>query len=459
MRSWGALAAVLAVVLMAQGASAVAVFTAVAASTVYDYQPPVLKALGDNMANVPMTSASYAKIWTMCDVNTAATSTISYVLDSAPSVTLGTAITDATPVYVLLNGLEDGTHKLVFTCTDNSDSQTATQTYTWVVDSEDKLKVQFTDKPSTPLTRHTSKSFSFKASKAMASQVASISWMCSMRKEGKSDSFSSCGCDNSQTCTYAAPLSAGDGDYTLKVYAAYTYTVYSGSATQYYPADLGDGKSNTVTSNTVEYDIELDSAPPTIKVTSAPPAKQAYTSGMTVQFAFECDDKHMPCTFQCALDGKNSSKGGKGSRGWFTCSSPVTLTPTHTTTHAFAFRGIDAVGNVSPMSDLHTFYTDGTAPKAILRHAAKSDDTVLTVCEKGADSCRTVLQLDSYDAEADSWDVKDGYEGAVVATRVVNGAKTNFVVDSTSASSGRIGYKCLHPEFGDTSDLPYGYSK
>ena len=289
--------------------------------------------------------------------------------------------------------------------------------------------------------------------KRALAQVSSVSWMCSVRQEGKSDSFSSCGCDDSQTCTYSAPLNAGDGDYKVKAYAAYTYTAYQSTTAALYPSDLGDGNSNTVTSNTIEFDIELDTHAPTIKVTSAPPAKQAYTSDMTVKFAFECDDQHMPCTFQCALDGKNSSKGGKGSRGWFTCSSPVTLTPTHTTTHAFAFRATDAVGNVSPMSDLHTFYTDGTAPKAVFRHTASSSDTVSTLCEDGAGKCRTVMQVDAYDATSDTWDVKDGYEGVVTATRTVNGAKTSLVLDSTSATHANIGFKCEHPEFIDVSDL------
>lgn len=453
----GAFVAVMAVLLMAQGASATATFSAVTASTLYDYQPQVLKALGDmdldmSETNVPLTSKTYAKIWMSCDVTVGTTLTLTYVLDSGMSVTVGSAIADATPVYVLLNGLSDGTHTLTATCTDNGDSSTGSQTYTWIVDTVG-LTSEFTDTPTSPATRHTTKSFSFKASKAMLAQVSSISWMCSVRQEGKSDSFSSCGCDDSQTCTYSAPLNAGDGDYKVKAYAAYTYTAYQSTTAALYPSDLGDGNSNTVTSNTIEFDIELDTHAPTIKVTSAPPAKQAYTSDMTVKFAFECDDQHMPCTFQCALDGKNSSKGGKGSRGWFTCSSPVTLTPTHTTTHAFAFRATDAVGNVSPMSDLHTFYTDGTAPKAVFRHTASSSDTVSTLCEDGAGKCRTVMQVDAYDATSDTWDVKDGYEGVVTATRTVNGAKTSLVLDSTSATHANIGFKCEHPEFIDVSDL------
>lgn len=447
----GMFAAVFAVVLLAYGASATADFSAVTASTAYDYQPSVLKTLGNSLTNVPLTSKTYAKIWMNCDVTVGTTSTITYSLDSGPSVSMGSALADNTPVYVLLNGLSDGTHTLTATCTDNGDSGTATQTYTWIVDTDTTVKAEFTDVPSSPATRYTTKSFSFKASKAMVAQVASISWMCSVRQEGKSDSFSSCGCDDSQTCTYSAPLNAGDGAYTVKAYAAYTYTPYTTSAT--YPSDFGDGKSNTVTSDTIEFAIALDTHAPTLKLTSAPPARQAYTSGMTVKFAFECDDDNMPCTYECALDGKNSTIGGKGTSGWFACSSPVTLTPTPTTTHAFAYRAKDSVGNVSPSSSLFTFYTDGTAPKAVFRHTASSTDTTATVCAAGSDKCSTVLQVDSYDPASSTWDVKEGEEGVVTATRVVNGAKTPYVLDSTSATHSNIGFKCEHPEFGDVSDL------
>merc|ERR1719453_2300611 len=127
-----------------------------------------------------MTRASHAKIWTAC--TTIGTATISYVLDglvlgadSTPTVTqsttLGTNLASNEQVYVLLNGLAEGEHTLTFTCVDNDCKTSSTRSYSWLVDFEDELKVEWTDTPyslgTVTATRHVSKSFSVKASKAV----------------------------------------------------------------------------------------------------------------------------------------------------------------------------------------------------------------------------------------------------------------------------------------------------
>mmetsp|Transcript_12604 Transcript_12604/g.23935 ORF Transcript_12604/g.23935 Transcript_12604/m.23935 type:complete len:469 (+) Transcript_12604:65-1471(+) len=406
------------------------------------------------------TKETYAKWVTPCTVLAGTHYTVSYVLDGAPSVTLGTNYVSSSEPFVLVEGLEDGAHTLVVTCKDNTDSSTDSITLRWNVDTSTDASLSYTSSPRSLMSASTNNAITVHSSKAASAGVASLVWTCSIQ-QGSSEYWSSCGCAaGSQSCTFdpTSTMSAnGDGMYKVKAKATITYKSSLDCTTS--PTSCTD-LTSPITA-TISTDVEYDSTVPGLAVTSSPAAKSAYTSGKTVSFEFGCTNEKHSCSFECQLDGKNSAtaEDDDAQKGFFACSSPVKLTVGNTTTHSFSFRATDMAGNISPTSALYMFYSDGTPPKALFSAVDSSATTTITTTTfntgtatishdgtSSANKYQTVLKV-AYDPSKANYEIADGFAGAILSAATVNGRTYQNVLTATSATEGNLPFMCEHPEF------------
>jgi len=316
------------------------------------------------------TKDSSVKFYVKCiggSVAAGSTYTLSYSLDGANDKTVGSSYTQTSNPFVLIEELDDGAHTLTVTCTENANSISSTTPATsvtehsplifnWITDTSGSPSVSFDSAPP-DITNSKSTTLYFSGSRSTSSYISGISWMCSLVKEGKDEDYVSCGC-TTKSCTYVADQNShSDAKYSFKAKVTYTY-VTDCTSTPYYCTDL-PSKSGEKGSS-----WWLDTTPPSLAITSTPAAKSQYTTGKTAKFEFGCKNGEISCAYQCLYDGMDSADATstRRAKGFFDCTSPVTLTVKNSTTHSFAAKAIDAAGNESPISDLYMFYADGTSP-------------------------------------------------------------------------------------------------
>mmetsp|Transcript_14280 Transcript_14280/g.19691 ORF Transcript_14280/g.19691 Transcript_14280/m.19691 type:complete len:558 (+) Transcript_14280:81-1754(+) len=321
---------------------------------------------------VRRTKETYVKYYVKCIgglVGSGSTYTLTYSLDSGITKTVGSSYTQSSNPFVLIEGLEDGSHSLQVTCTENKASISTTSpassttesdplVFNWVVDTSGNPTVKFDSDPP-DITNQNQNTLFFSGSLAASSYISAIAWNYSLVNYGSDPSYVAGSCV-SQACTHTVGMSNyDDGRWSFKAQVTYTYfTDCTSSGSVYYCTDLPQKSGLKGTS------WYLDRIKPELAITSTPAAKSQYTSGKTAKFEFACKAGEISCTYKCKFDGKNSadSSDNGAELGWFDCTSPLRLTVKNSTTHSFRAYATDAAGNDSPVSDLYMFYSDGTPP-------------------------------------------------------------------------------------------------
>lgn len=454
------------------------------------------------------TKETYFKAYVKCSGLSTSSSTysLSYTLDGAASATVGTDYTSTSNPFVMVEGLDDGMHTLIVTCTDSSGTdELYPMTFNWKVDTTTSSEVVFDKKPDYYHNTLTP-SFEFHSTIPNSAAVTSMTWTCSFTKDG-SENFVQCDQTGSPTSSHT-PTATEEGTYEFvaKLIIAYDTTC---TANDYYCTDLStkDDRSS--------YTFRIDTTAPVVDVTSSPSAKSQFTSGKTATFEFECPSSEISCSFQCLVDGMDSADATSSSRskGSFACTSPVVITVANSTTHSFAVQATDASSNKGSWTSLYMFYADGTPPTV---EFTKMDDSVSYTAQQLASGATyyassndyniatggllyqsdgsTAAALDemNYNAADNSWVANDesvvqytnsagatattitlgsttalstyhtvlqfpydptkgvyeldGTYGAILAMKKVNDRYYYNVLDTTNADFGTINYRCKHPE-------------
>jgi len=335
------------------------------------------------------TSSSSAKFYVKCRdtplsgetwINTdGATYSLTYALDGAPAVTVGSTYNRDSSPFVYLEGLDDGDHTLTVTCMlnqysistslpANNDYDPTPLVFKWNVDTV-PVTLEYTSTEPAFVNTDDVK-LSFAGSVAASAYVTSIDWTCSIEKEGSTPNYKTCKCAGGQTCD-ATIFQKNDpqGTFELNVKMVVTYRQCPS------PADgssCGDITSREFVKTTMWV---RDTEDPELVVTSSPPQKAVYFDGKTVKFEFACNAGELTtCSYMCMVDGMDSADGTDDSRskGPFACSSGLKIAVKNTTTHSFTVKATDEAGNASPWSPLYMFYADGTPPEVKF---TKMDDT------------------------------------------------------------------------------------
>lgn len=458
-----------------------------------------------------MTKETYVKFYTKC-VNagtTGSTYTISYALDGAPAKVVGSAYTASSNPFILIEGLDVGSHTLTVTCTENALSNAAKTAPTaavadsnplvlnWIVESTSSIGVKFDSATPDVYTNSATTALTFSADMTYNSLYHdSLAWSCSINDAD----FTPCGQLNTAATSYTVDQqTASDGKYSFK--AKITATYITNCATS--PNTCTDiDTSQTGHKGTTWI---LDRTKPEVAVTSFPATKSQYTEGKKVKFEFACKSGEVSCSYYCSFDGYNSADydDDDKEKGYFKCSSPLKLAVKNTTTHSFRVYAVDAAGNPSYASipsdhALYMFYADGTGPTVEFTHmdtqtvsaavqlasgsqyyaldndatitgtplllsSGASADTIITAAdgslpfthangvldtgnEYREDGYNTVLQF-PYNPSKAVYELEDGAYGAILAMKAVNGKYYYNVLDTTNADFGTLNFKCIHSEF------------
>lgn len=449
---------------------------------------------------VRKTDSTYVKFYVNCVGLTSAshTYTLSYSLDGETTKVVGSSYTEATSKpYIMIEDLEEGSHSLTVTCTQNALNgnpaveETTPLVFKWIVDKDGAPDVSFKSTPDEYTNDNTVK-FVAKSSRPN-DEYGTLSW------EYYFDGAWTASTENAglQTATFSVPVSSkSDGKYDFKARVTLTDNTPTSTVTNpFYYSDIG-GTSGTLTgSDTTSF--TRDTTPPVIAVTSSPAKKSTYTAGMKAKFEFACKAGEVSCSYKCSFDGMDSPDydDEDASKGYFDCSSPLKLTVKNTTTHSFRVYAKDAAGNDSPKSNVYMFYADGTPPTVsytrvdanagafgtnqlaagatyyalddtvdtsgvALKTAAGaavtanviSDISYLTTAGTEANtgtimnssSYNTVLQF-PFSPTTPVYQLSNTY-GAILAMKSVNGKYYYNVLDATNADFGRLNYMCTHSE-------------
>lgn len=436
------------------------------------------------------TQSKFVKFYVKCvGMASDATSTysIAYTLDGGPSKSAGTGFTVTSNPYILIEGLTDGEHKLITTCTETVlGGTTITETdpvlLWWVVDTAGAQAVAFNSSPPT-YDNQAHQNFKFNSSRKQ-DFWGTLTWKC--RFSPQSTAWVDCGTAGAQTTTSTVTTNLlADGMYTFEVEAIYTPNTVGDVI---YRSDLPVLKKQASASWT------KDTLLPVLAVTSVPTVKSQWMTGKTAKFEFACKAGEVSCTYMCSFDGKNNDNYATHATtalpGFFPCTSPVSLGVKKTTTHSFRAYAVDAAGNPSTYSQLYMFYADGDTPKvefdavdvseigtaaqesplkyygtnamvstdnAAIPAIGQSLDGISSVTKATAalcgNACSAANALTAYDTvfqfvynpTIPVYQLTTT-KGAILANKKVNGKYYHNVLDSTNSDSGRMSYHCIHSE-------------
>lgn len=445
---------------------------------------------------VMKTKSDSAKFYVRCRDNPAgghidqgATYSLYYTLDNAASKLLDNDFVLASNPFILIEELDDGAHKLTVSCVVNGLSymgntlpttsliETDPLVFNWIVDTDTTPDLDKVTEPA-EYTSLTSLTFSVKTDRADDVYNNNV-WECSV----DSGAFAVCGGTFSGTDSDTITIPY---DSTALADGSHTYEVRQTATAQTAAQARSDLATATVSK---KFTWHKDTAPPTLVITSSPANKAKYYEGKTVKFEFACGAGEHSCTYMCSVDGKNSvdPTSSSSSSGYFSCTSPLTIEVTNSTTHGFKAYAVDAASNESPRSPIYTFYADGTSPKVYF--SGMDPDTMSATAQlstglyysndmtttttggaitfsAGSDplvngggdtdhfpaasvtdtTWATVFQF-KYAPSTAVYELADGYYGAILGSKKVNDKWYLNVVDTTNADNGRLNYYCSHPEF------------
>jgi len=450
---------------------------------------------------VRKTDSTYVKFYVNCAGLTSAayTYTLSYSLDGDTTKVVGSSYTEATSKpYIMIEDLDEGSHTLTVTCTQNALSGVAAVTETtplvfnWIVDKDGAPDVSFKSTPD-EYTNDNTVTFVAKSSRPN-DNYGTLSWEYYFSGTWTTSTANA----GLQTATFSLPLNnmgTADGTYEFKARVTLTDNTPTSTVTNaYYYSDIG-GTSGTTT-GTDSSSFTYDTTPPVIAVTSSPAKRSTYTDGMKAKFEFACKAGEVSCSYKCSFDGMDSADydDKDASKGYFDCTSPLKLTVKNTTTHSFRVFAKDAAGNDSPKSNVYMFFADGTGPTvsytrvdtqssyssnqlaagatyyavddtltttgAVLYDAAGVATAATTISDvmflsttgtevntgtpMNSSSYNTVLQF-PYSPTTPAYQLSTTY-GGILAMKSVNGKYYYNVLDSTNADFGRLNYMCTHSE-------------
>jgi hypothetical protein len=457
-----------------------------------------------------LTKETYVKLYVKCaGLGSTDTYSLSYALDGSASATVGTGYGSTANPFIMVEGLDDGMHSLVATCTDSAGvAETYPTTFNWKVDTTTDTTVVF-DAKASAYSSSSNPTFDFHSTIPSSAAVSSFAWQCSMVK-GSGEAYAACGAGSATASSSDEPTEyTTDGTYEFKARVTITYDTTCALA-NYYCADLAQKV------NTQSYTFVIDTAAPDATVTSSPSAKSQFSAGKTATFEWSCPSSEVSCTYACIVDGMDSADATSSSRskGSFACTSPMVVSVANTTTHSFAVQATDAAGNTGSWSSLYMFYADGTSPTV---EFTKMDDSVSYTAQQLASgatyyassndyniatggklyydggSTEAILDETNYNANDTQWVAGltqsviqyttaagavettiaygettalstyhtvlqfpydptkgvyelDGTYGAILAMKKVNEKYYYNVLDTTNADFGTISYRCKHPE-------------
>jgi hypothetical protein len=245
---------------------------------------------------------------TPSDPSSSTTATFSFS-DTQPGVSfecsLDGASYDACISPASLSGLAQGSHTFRVRARDSGGNLSASQSYTWTVDTTAPSE-SITSKPPNP-SDSTSPSFSFSADE-------SVTFECSL----DGDVYAAC----TSPKTYSG---VPDGSHTFRLRAT-------------------DPAGNV---STASYTWTIDTTAPSTTITSKPPNPSNSTSP---SFSFSADE---PATFQCSLDGATFAS----------CMSPKSYSGLTDGSHTFRVRATDQAGNTG-LPTSYAWTVDGNPPPA-----------------------------------------------------------------------------------------------
>jgi hypothetical protein len=225
--------------------------------------------------------------------------------------------------------ISEGIHSLYVRAFDTAENTSNTASYSWTTDLTAPV-LNVSGSPAT-LVSSVSNTFTFSASDTGGSSLANI--QCSLNGA----SWSPCISPNISVLsagTHLMGIKAVDGAGNESIIQSFTWTI--------------------------------DISPPTVTISSAPPANTSSTS-VSILFSGSDTGGSSIQTYECKIDAAPYSS----------CSSPKTYTGLTEASHTFSVRAIDGVGNVSTVATT-TWTVDTTNPTATITTPAANGSFVQT---------------------------------------------------------------------------------